>query len=61
MLWLKTRLEGGGILGLVNEPGIQKVTDYDEIELEEEALEIELNDQEPAFLANQTTKTCLSL
>jgi hypothetical protein len=52
MLWLKTRLEGGGILGLVNEPGIQKVTDYDEIELEEEALEIELNDQEPAFLAN---------
>jgi hypothetical protein len=22
MMWLKTRLEGGGILGMVNEPGI---------------------------------------
>jgi ATP-dependent RNA helicase DHX8/PRP22 len=61
MLWLKTRLAGSGILGLVNEPGMQKVQDYDEIELEEEELEIELNEKEPAFLANQTTKTCLSL
>jgi len=22
MMWLRTRLEGGGILGMVNEPGI---------------------------------------
>jgi hypothetical protein len=57
MMWLKTRLEGGGILGLINEPGIQKVQDLDEIELEEEVMEIELNEEEPAFLANQTTKT----
>ena len=61
MMWLKTRLEGGGILGLINEPGIQNVQDLDEIELEEEVMEIELNEEEPAFLANQTTKTCLSL
>ncbi len=61
MLWLKTRFQGGGILGLVDEPGIQKVQDLDEIELEEEIVEIELNDEEPAFLLNQTSKVGLSL
>lgn len=48
-------------MGLVDEPGIQKVQDLDEIELEEEIVEIELNDEEPAFLLNQTSKVGLSL
>lgn len=60
-LWLKSRFQGGGIMKLVDEPSMAQVQDMDECELEEEQAEIELNDEEAPFLANQTTKTGLSL
>ena len=60
-LWLKSRFQGGGIMKLVDEPSMAQVQDMDECELEEEQAEIELNDEEAPFLANQTTKTGLSM
>ena len=61
MLWLESRFKMGGIMKLVDEPGMTQVQDMDECELEEEQAEIELNDDEAPFLAGQTTKTGLNL
>ena len=49
-LWLKSRLVGGGIMDLVDEPGLAQIQDMDEVELEEDQAEIELNDEEAPFL-----------
>jgi len=47
-LWLKSRLEGGGIIKMVDEPNIE--VDLDEVELDEHQTEIELNEYEAPFL-----------
>ena len=60
-LWLESRFKGGGIMQMVDEPGMRQIQDMDECELEEEQAEIELNDEEAPFLAGQTTKTSLNL
>ena len=57
LLWMKSRLEGGGVMDLVDDPNIKKIDDVDEIELDEEQADIELNEEEPAFLGGQTHRT----
>lgn len=47
-LWLKSRLEGGGIIKMVDEPSMD--IDLDEIELDEQQADIELNEKEAPFL-----------
>ena len=37
-------------MDLVDDPNIKKIDDVDEIELDEEQADIELNEEEPAFL-----------
>ncbi len=57
-LWLKSRLQGSGIIKMVED--VENV-DLDEIEMEEENAEIELNDEEAPFLVGQTHKTVSTL
>jgi hypothetical protein len=61
-LWMKSRFTGGGIWKtMVDEPNIKKIENIDEIELDEEQADIELNEEEPAFLSGTTHRTGTSL
>jgi hypothetical protein len=54
-LWMKSRLKAGGIWkSMGEEANIKKMENIDEIELDEDLADIELNEDEPAFLSGTT-------
>lgn len=60
-LWEFTRLQGAGVLNVIEDENIQRLQQNLETELDEEVADVELNDKEAPFLKGQTTKAGLCL